>query len=91
MLTLICYDIVQTKRRTNVMKLLKGYGTRVQRSVFECDLDAVEFAALRRQLQALIDRTTDSVRCYRLDAAAVERITIDGVGHVARTPTHWVV
>lgn len=91
MFTIICYDIVSNKRRTNVMKLLKGYGTRVQRSVFECELDPVEFAALRRQLQALIDRTTDSVRCYRLDAAAVERITIDGIGYVSRTPTHWVV
>jgi CRISPR-associated protein Cas2 len=89
--TIICYDIVSNKRRTSVMKLLKGYGTRVQRSVFECELDPVEFATLRRQLQAIIDRTTDSVRCYRLDAAAVERITIDGIGHVSRTPTHWVI
>ncbi len=73
------------------MKLLKGYGTHVQRSVFECDLDPAEFAALRRKLQSLIDQATDSVRCYRLDATAVERITIEGIGHVSRTPTHWVI
>jgi len=91
MLTLISYDIVDTKRRTKVMQLLKGYGSRVQRSVFECLLDPTDAAVLDRQLHALIDPSTDSVRCYPLDANAVQRIVIYGLGKVTTEPTHWLV
>ncbi len=91
MFTIISYDIVQDHRRTKVMKYLKGWGTRVQYSVFECDLDAREFTRVLRELTSLIDRNTDSVRCYRLDEAAVKRIHIVGIGIVSRDPTHYMV
>jgi CRISPR-associated protein Cas2 len=91
MLTLISYDIVDNRRRNKVLKLLKGYGTRVQRSVFECRLSGQEFAVLGRELRALIDADGDSVRCYRLDAETARRITIYGVGEVTAEPTHWLV
>lgn len=91
MFTIISYDIVEDKRRTKVMKLLKGYGTRVQYSVFECQLGGAELAKLSLELRALIDLNTDSVRCYRLDAAAVQRIAIYGIGKVTTEPTHWLV
>ncbi len=79
------------KRRTKVMKLLKGYGTRVQYSVFECLLSRDELAKLGRDLRALIDVNTDSVRCYRLDSEAVQQIAIYGIGRVTTEPTHWLV
>lgn len=91
MLTLISYDIVDNRRRSMVLQLLKGYGSRVQRSVFECQLSGPEFATLGRALRAIIDLQTDSVRCYRLDVATVQRITIYGVGAVSVAPTHWLV
>ncbi len=91
MFTIISYDIVDDKRRTKVMKLLKGYGTRVQYSVFECILNPGEFSRLGRELRELIDQDVDSVRCYRLDADAVERIAIYGIGRVSSEPTHYLV
>jgi CRISPR-associated protein Cas2 len=91
MFTIISYDIVDDKRRTKIMKLLKGYGIRVQYSVFECRLSPVEFAKLGQELRGLIDINTDSVRCYRLDVEAVERIAIYGIGKVTTEPTHWLV
>lgn len=91
MFTIISYDIVTTKRRTKVMQLLKGYGTRVQDSVFECQLSGGELATLSRELRALIDLNTDSIRCYPLDADAVPRIAIFGIGTVTTEPTHWLV
>lgn len=82
---------VDNRRRTQVMNLLKGYGSRVQRSVFECRLSAQAFAAVDRELRALIDSQTDSVRCYPPDAAAVQRIVIYGAGQVTAEPTHYLV
>ena len=91
MLTIISYDVVDDRRRTKVLKLLKGYGSRVQYSVFECDLEPAAFEQLGRKLAALIDLNTDSVRCYRLDAAAVQRTQIVGIGQVTVVPTHYFI
>lgn len=91
MLVLISYDIADDRRRARVLALLKGYGRRVQRSVFECRLSARELAALTAELLATIDEEADSVRCYPLDANAVQRIAIHGVGEVTAEPTHYLV
>ena len=91
MFTIISYDIVDDKRRTKVAKLLEGYGTRVQYSVFECDLSQQEIRTIGRELHGLIDLNTDSVRCYRLNEATVQRITIYGIGRVTTQPTHYLV
>jgi CRISPR-associated protein Cas2 len=82
MFTIISYDIVEDKRRTKVLKLLKGYGVRVQYSVFECDLNQQQFDEVGRKLRAIINADTDSVRCYRLDVIAVAGIQILGIGRV---------
>ncbi len=91
MFTIISYDVVEDKRRTKVAKLLEGYGKRVQYSVFECDLSQQELLTVGRELRGLIDLNTDSVRCYRLDEAAVRRIAIYGIGKVTTQPTHYIV
>lgn len=77
MLYLIIYDLPDTKaankRRTRLHKLLSGYGKWTQYSVFECFLDAMQFAKLRVQLEEIVNREADSVRVYVLDAKAVKQ------------------
>ena len=91
MFTIISYDVVADKRRTKVLKLLKGYGTHVQYSVFECDLTKPQLDKVGRELRAIIDLSTDSVRCYSLDTAAVARIQILGIGQVSSDPAYYLV
>jgi CRISPR-associated protein Cas2 len=91
MFTIISYDIVEDRRRTKVMKLLLGYGTRVQYSVFECYLSPQEMLKVTRELRDLIDLNTDSIRCYRLDQDTVQRIRILGIGRVTTDPSHYVI
>lgn len=91
MFTIVSYDIVEDRRRTKVMKLLKGYGTRVQYSVFECDLNAQQLKKLQAGIHTLIDTNTDSVRFYLLDAIAVQRISIIGIGRVTSDPSYYLV
>lgn len=42
------------------------HGQRVQNSVFECLLDAAQYAVLKAELTALIDPALDSLRFYQL-------------------------
>ena len=51
MLYLIAYDISDDARRTKLAELLEGFGQRVQRSVFECDLNEREYQALERKMK----------------------------------------
>lgn len=62
---LICYDIVEDRRRNKVSHLLEGYGIRVQKSVFESVLTRPQFKKLERKLNKLIDLQCDQIRFYR--------------------------
>jgi len=71
MLVLVCYDVnTETKsgrrRLRRVAKLCESTGQRVQKSVFECQLDIAKFETLERQLLAEIDPSTDCLRLYRI-------------------------
>lgn len=91
MFTIISYDIVKDRQRTKVHKFLQGYGTRVQYSVFECDLSRTQLTKVQRELRKLVDLTTDSVRFYLLDAAAVQQIQVVGIGRVSTDPLYYLV
>ncbi|HHT49088.1 MAG TPA: CRISPR-associated endonuclease Cas2 [Firmicutes bacterium] len=71
MMVLVTYDVSTEnsegrKRLRKVAKHCQNYGQRVQNSVFECLVDPVQFAQLRKQLEQIIDPTEDSLRYYYL-------------------------
>ncbi len=79
---LVCYDIVEDRRRNRVMKLLKGYGFHVQKSVFECYLSATQLERLSKRLSREVDVKTDSVRIYPMTLQSVRQVQIIGIGEV---------
>lgn len=71
MLVIVCYDVnTETKagrrRLRRVAKVCEGRGQRVQKSVFECTVNLMQFEALERDLLAEIDVAVDCLRFYRL-------------------------
>jgi CRISPR-associated protein Cas2 len=71
MLVLVCYDVstetsAGRRRLRRVAKVCEGIGQRVQKSVFECQLDVAKFEALERALLAEIDTKMDCLRLYRI-------------------------
>lgn len=91
MFAVICYDIPSNQRRTRVGKVLEGFGSRVQQSVFECDLTPKHYERLRRRLARIIRAEEDRVRFYTLCAGCRERIEVVGAGEVEKTPLLYVV
>ena len=78
---LVSYDIPKNKRRLKIMKTLEGFGSRVQFSVFECQLKPAQLIELRKRLYRLAKKE-DSIRFYYLSADDVKRIEIFGSGEV---------
>ena len=77
MLVLITYDVntedaAGRKRLRKVARECVNYGQ--QNSVFECLLDAAQYALLKHKLEALIDKDRDSLRFYNLGNRYQNRI-----------------
>lgn len=87
MFLVVSYDMPDDRRRTRLHRQLKGFGTRVQYSVFECILDERDVARLQALVHSVIQRGQDHVRYYRLCEACVQRIQVLGgaVTQVERT------
>ncbi|MCW6038249.1 CRISPR-associated endonuclease Cas2 [Spirulina subsalsa FACHB-351] len=79
MVYLICYDIVEDRRRTKVSNLLEAYGLRVQKSVFEAVLNSNQYQKLKGQLEGLIDLERDQLRFYPLSEHCRAKVAILGV------------
>jgi CRISPR-associated protein Cas2 len=78
----VSYDISDDKRRRKVMQAMEDYGTRVQYSVFECNLQGTQIAKLKRRLQPYVRPPSDSVRFYYISADDLTRIEVLGGGSV---------
>lgn len=67
MFVVISYDIQDDKRRGRIFKALKNFGQWMQYSVFECELEKLQFLKLKDRLDHLIEADKDdSVRFYFL-------------------------
>lgn len=71
MLLIVCYDVnTETRegrrRLRRVAKLCEAMGQRVQKSVFECQVDRAQFESLERNLLAEIKDEEDNLRFYRI-------------------------
>lgn len=71
MLIIVTYDVsTETregrKRLRRVAKVCEGTGQRVQKSVFECKVNLMQYEELERRLLAEIDEKEDNLRLYRL-------------------------
>ncbi|UFX83267.1 CRISPR-associated endonuclease Cas2 [Candidatus Absconditicoccus praedator] len=88
----ISYDITNTKARNRVVKLLESYGFRVQKSVFEVQLNDRQFKILKKQLKKILDwakkqypdehENIDSVKFYILSKVGEGNLDgrVDGIG-----------
>ena len=91
MFYVISYDIPDDQRRNRLAKVLKGFGTRVQYSVFEAHLTQSQFEQMKQAVARLIDTAKDSVRYYALCSACTTRIEMPALGDVTSNPKTIVV
>ena len=84
MLVLVCYDVntetsAGRRRLRRVAKVCESTGQRVQKSVFECQVDVAQFETLERRLLAEINPDQDCLRLYRMPAARGFEVIEHGV------------
>ena len=77
---LVCFDISDDRVRYRVVRVLKEYAHRVQKSVFEAPhLPRAAYLRMRSRVERHIDASTDSVRYYQLCRTCAGRIEHVGI------------
>jgi CRISPR-associated protein Cas2 len=84
MLMLITYDVATTtpegrRRLRKMAQACKNYGQRVQKSVFECNVEPEQWVVLRDELLQIVNTGEDSLRFYPLDENVRRRIEHIGI------------
>ena len=79
MLVWVIYDITDTKKRTKVAKICKGYGLyRVQLSAFLGTLNANQIDELTIQCDDIIDKEVDSVYVFPMCEEDFKKVKLLG-------------
>jgi CRISPR-associated protein Cas2 len=87
---LAVYDIADPKRLRRIANVMKRYGIRVQKSVFECRLQPSDFDRLCREADDELDPQRDGVRFYPLFAHAREKQMQLGIQSMAAFPNAYI-
>jgi CRISPR-associated protein Cas2 len=87
---IITYDIADEKRLRKVATLMKDYGTRVQRSVFECLIEERQLVELTSKLMKIIEISEDSTRFYKICGSCQEKIQVIGKGNITSDPDVYI-
>ncbi len=80
MYLVVCYDVVQNRRRGRLLRKMKEYLSHVQKSVFEGELEDSRLESLRKMILDEIDPAEDTVRIYHLCARCVPVTEVLGTG-----------
>ena len=81
MYIIVCYDISSNRRRARLHEMLLGYGSPVQKSVFECDLNLKQFKKMRKEARPYVKKG-ESIRYYQLCGRCRQRTHAEGTSLV---------
>lgn len=63
---IVAYDIANPRRLSRIAKIMKGYGRRVQKSVFEVELAESRFEEMQLRAERAMNLGTDGVKYFPL-------------------------
>jgi CRISPR-associated protein Cas2 len=84
MIYMVCYDVSDPKRLRRTAKVLENYGLRVQKSFFQCEMEAERMQAMRDRILEVVDTEKDYFFVYPLCEDCSRRARTDGCGELIR-------
>ena len=77
---IVAYDIADPRRLAKIAKIVKDYGRRVQKSIFEVTARGGVFDELRRRVQEIIVPEVDGVKYFPVCEKCARTVEIIGQG-----------
>lgn len=91
MFVVVSYDIIDDQRRNKIANALKDYGSRVQKSVFECNISRIKFDEMVKELLRVYDSSEDSIRIYYLCESCLNKVKVCGVGKLTEDEDMFII
>ena len=86
---LIVYDIRDPVRLRKLAKIAEDYGLRMQKSVFQAELEDAELWQMKRRMLGIIDPEEDGIKIFRLCEACEAKRTGAGIGKPELPDRAW--
>ena len=86
---LIVYDIRDPVRLRRLAKIAEDYGLRMQKSVFQAELEDAELWQMKRRMLGIIDPEEDGIKIFRLCQSCEARRTGAGIVCPQLPHTGW--
>lgn len=77
---IVAYDISDQKRWRKVFRAMKGYGTHLQLSVWQCRLDGGRRIEMAMALETLLDKSRDHLIIMDLGPAEEVSLNVESFG-----------
>lgn len=94
MIIIISYDIISSNKRNRIIRVLREYGNRVQKSVFECDVsekDRLDIFSRLSQIMEGEEDPKDSIRFYKVCEKCLSQTRIIGIGKIEERPDYLII
>ncbi len=77
---IVAYDIAHERRLNRTAKVIKDYGQRVQKSIFEVKVTQARFAQMKSRIEDKIEPMEDAVKYFPLCEKCAGTIEVIGRG-----------
>lgn len=88
---IVAYDIADPRRLNRVAKIIKDYGVRVQKSIFEVKVDEKRFKEMKKRVEETIEKEEDGVKYFPLCEKCAGTVEVIGQGVFVDPDEEYVV
>lgn len=88
---IVAYDIAHPRRLGRIARIMKDYGHRVQKSIFEVNVDERRFEELRRRVEFVLIREEDGVKYFPLCNRCADTLIALGVCAVMPVDSDYLI
>ena len=76
---IVAYDIANPRRLQKIAKVMKDYGLRVQKSIFEVEVSDRSFAEMKRRAEIQMNWDEDGVKYFPLCERCLGTLLVLGI------------
>lgn len=88
---IIAYDIADARRLVKIGRIMEDYGLRVQKSIFEAEIDERRFHEMKGRIELLIDKEMDGVKYFPLCNRCADRPIAIGICAESPHDDPWTI
>ena len=88
---IVAYDIADPGRLQKIAKVMKDYGLRVQKSIFEVEVEEITFRQMRRRVEIIMSRAEDGVKYFPLCYRCADTLITIGLCSVMREKEDYLI